>query len=649
MLELAGWSLRLGWPGPGGAVGVWGRKPLSRWGARVSRVTGARLVTVEDGFLRSVGPGVLGEAPLSLLIDPIGVHFDAAAPSRLEQILAEAPLDDPALLARAEAGIARLRAQGLSKYNASAPGGGPEPGYVLVIDQTAGDASIPGGMAGPESFRAMLAAARADHPGARIVVKSHPDVATGRRRGHFGPADLAPGEVLWTQPVNPWTLVEGAVAVYAVTSQLGLEAALAGKPVRLFGLPFYAGWGITEDTLTCPRRSRRLTPAQVFAGAWLLAPIYYDPWRDRLCDFETACEVLACLAAARRPAPGIEGEVYLGFHRWKRAQVLRYAPALPRPPVFETDVARGLARAAAERRQVWFWASKFPADSLGRAAAMGVRAGFVEDGFVRSVGLGAALIDAASLVFDTTGIYFDAQGPSGLEALIGGPPGDHVRARALAARIAAAGVTKYNTGAPARLDPPPGVRVVLVPGQVEDDASIRRGTGEIATNLGLLAAARAGNPDAWLVYKPHPDVEAGLRRGAVPPDRLAALADHVARGARADDLIARADEVWTMTSLMGFEALIRGKPVTCLGLPFYAGWGLTRDLGPVSPRRTARPPLEQLIWAALIGYPRYLDPVSRLPCPPELVVERLAAGVSSPGALPRRLLSRLQDRFVARR
>ena len=41
--------------------------------------------------------------------------------------------------------------------------------------------------------------------------------------------------------------------------------------------------------------------------------------------------------------------------------------------------------------------------------------------------------------------------------------------------------------------------------------------------------------------------------------------------------IQAADEVHTITSLSGFEALLRDKKVTCYGAPFYSGWGLTED------------------------------------------------------------------------
>ncbi|HJZ17667.1 MAG TPA: hypothetical protein VJ251_19865, partial [Stellaceae bacterium] len=73
----------------------------------------------------------------------------------------------------------------------------------------------------------------------------------------------------------------------------------------------------------------------------------------------------------------------------------------------------------------------------------------------------------------------------------------------------------------------------------------------------------------------------------------------------------------------GFEALLRGRRVVVYGRPFYAGWGLTSDLTGID--RGRRLTLEELVAGALILYPRYLDPVTRLPCKPELVIERLAS------------------------
>ncbi|MEL7153981.1 MAG: capsular polysaccharide biosynthesis protein, partial [Pseudomonadota bacterium] len=515
----------------------------------------------------------------------------------------------------------------------------PEPGYVLVIDQTRGDASIPGALADAESFKAMLEAARAENPSQRIVVKLHPDVIAGRKHGHFGSSDAAGDVELWPDQTNPWELIEGAHSVYTVSSQMGYEAILAGKPVRCFGAGFYSGWGLTEDEVSTPRRTATHTPETLFHACHLDCPIYFDPWHQRLCSFEDAVDILSVFLDHERQTQDSRSEVFGGVRLWKRRNLARFRPRLDRPPKFADDAPTAKAIAEQQNRRLWLWASHASEDDP-------TGTGYVEDGFLRSVGLGAKLTQAASLVFDRAGIYYDPSRPSDLERLIESAAkgaADEARAERLIAKIVSLGLSKYNTGLPLELDLPEGRRVILVPGQVEDDASILRGTGEVKTNFALLSAVREANPDAFLIYKPHPDVEAGLRTGKVPESDLEAMADLVVRNAAPAELIEHADEIWTMTSLMGFEALLRGKSVTCLGTPFYAGWGLTEDLGPSSPRRAARPSLAQLAWATLIAYPTYVDPVSGLPCTPELIVERLATGQSFPKATT---LSRMQSLFA---
>ena len=204
------------------------------------------------------------------------------------------------------------------------------------------------------------------------------------------------------------------------------------------------------------------------------------------------------------------------------------------------------------------------------------------------------------------------------------------------------GISKYNLSGD--LPDLPAGRRILVPGQVEDDASVQYGCGEIRTNLALLQETRRKNPDAVIIYKPHPDVEAGLRSGKI---EAGGLADVVAENADISALLPEMDEVWTLTSLTGFEALLRGIAVTCLGAPFYAGWGLTNDLGPVPRRRRARPALEGLVHAALIDYPRYRDPVSGLPCPVEVVVARLASGDALPRSPGLRGLAKVQGALAS--
>ena len=269
----------------------------------------------------------------------------------------------------------------------------------------------------------------------------------------------------------------------------------------------------------------------------------------------------------------------------------------------------------------------------------------VEDGFLRSQGLGADLIPPLSLVLDDLGIYYDPSRPSRLEHWISERVtlrGDqHGRAERLIQSLNTQGVTKYNLKGNAP-DLPEGHRI-LVPGQVEDDASIVKGAGDIRTNLELLRAVRDANPDAVVIYKPHPDVESGLRVGKADASDLA---DVVVERASAAAMLGAVDAVWTITSGMGFEALLRGLPVTTYGAPFYAGWGLTTDLGQVPERRQARPDLAGLVHATLIDYARYHDPVTGQACPVEVVVERLASGTLPHPGPGNRLLAKVQGVFA---
>ncbi len=642
ILDLAGFDIRVGKPGASDLIGVWGQSPTAPRGEAVAARTDTPVVRVEDAFLRSVRPGREGEPPLGLLIDEGGVHFDPATISDLERLLAGHPLDETGLLDRARAAIARLKRAHLSKYNAFDPAAPvPEPGYVLVIDQTAGDASVTASKADRNRFREMLYYARDEHPGARILIKTHPETAHGHRKGHFGAEDLDDRMTLYADAVSPWCLLDGAVAVYVVSSQLGFEAILAGHKPVVFGQPFYIGWGLTDDRMPLDRRQRRLTAPQLFAAAMILYPRWHDPYRDRPCEFEDAMSMLEAEVRAWREDH--RGWVGCGIRLWKRRPFQRVFGGA-RPVSYIDPPERAVAKAEATDRRLMVWAGK-TTPALDAAGAVRV-----EDGFLRSRGLGAELIPPLSLVTDDLGIYYDPTRESRLDRLIAEaedlPDDARTRAERLVRRLTSEGLSKYNLGG-ADLPPnlPPGRRI-LVPGQVEDDASIEKGaTGAVRTNRALLEAARAANPAAVILYKPHPDVEAGLRDGAVPD--AGDIADAVLDRTDPMAALAAVDEVWTITSLLGFEALLRDKRVTCLGAPFYAGWGLTEDRAPPVPHRAARPDLLGLVHAALIAYPRYFDPVTGRPCPVEVVVDRLAAGdLPRPGP-GNRLLSKLQGVFAS--
>jgi capsular polysaccharide export protein len=281
-------------------VAGWGRRPASRPAMALAESCGVPYVSFEDGFLRSVHPGG-GQRPFSLVMDRRGVHYDANSASDFEDCVEAAARDDsPATRSRAMAGMAGLRRLALSKYNHApllgerALGLKPRPaaGRVLVIDQTAGDGAVRYGMADERSFAAMLAAARKENPGAQIIVKSHPEAAAGAKRGYYQRL-IDDGVTIICSLVNPWPLIETADRVYAVTSLLGFEALMAGRPVACFGAAFYAGWGLTDDRAPIPRRRARPTLEQLFAAAYLRYARYACPDRIEPIVFEEAVELLA--------------------------------------------------------------------------------------------------------------------------------------------------------------------------------------------------------------------------------------------------------------------------------------------------------------------------------------------------------------------
>jgi capsular polysaccharide export protein len=335
----------------------------------------------------------------------------------------------------------------------------------------------------------------------------------------------------------------------------------------------------------------------------------------------------------------------LGFAFWKQQHVA--------PLLWNGSNDFRFFKSAAEvepEGPVAIWRAKASFDQLAILERAGMPLIEVEDGFLRSRGLGADCIPPLSITVDELGAYFDPSRPSELERILqDGKFSDELieRARELRHTIVEAGIAKYEQGG-IPLERPAGQRLhILVPGQVEDDRAVQTGGCGLTSNLELLKRVRAQAPDSYILYKPHPDVLAGHRRGAICDEMALKFADEIVGENSINSLLSMVDEVHVNTSLAGFEALLREKKVTTYGVPFYAGWGLTTDLGRVPSRRSAKRSLDELVAGTLLVYPRYLDPISGLPCPAEVVVARLAAGdASDPGLLVG--VRRLQGKVMRR-
>lgn len=600
------------------AVIGWGHKPSAKGARDYARRYDIPYLALEDGFLRSVRLGHQ-DPPLSLIVDDVGIYYDASGPSQLEQLLSETGerdvLADPALIARARHCRARINAAGLSKYNHTRGGlpqqlaeGGP---YVLLVDQTFNDASVNLGRAGVGTFQELLAAVVEENPGARFVVKAHPDAIAGTKSGYLSQTTLPDSVELVAKDVNPVALLQGATRVYTCTSQLGFEALLAGKPVVCFGAPFYAGWGLTDDRVPVPRRGVRRTVDELLAASLLCYPRYVHPVTGQLSEAEN---VIEHLSLQRRTTEANARDFYcVGFTPWKRPFVRRYLAAPGNRVHFVRSKDHAIRLGLGETRPgyppvIVRWVSRSSEDVVGWAHAKGIDVWNMEDGFLRSVSLGSDLTAPGSLVLDRLGIYYDPSAPSELEQILQDAEftseelqqADELRQLILRTKI-----SKYNTDSYETLDKPPADKeVIFVPGQVEDDASVLCG-GLVRTNEELLRRVREANPETYILYKPHPDVTSGNRKGKLIAS-CTGLYDALTTSAPIDECLLLADEVHTITSFVGFEALLRGLRVTTYGQPFYGGWGLTTDQAR-SVRRTRILSIEQLIAAVLIRYPRYYN------------------------------------------
>lgn len=389
-------------------------------------------------------------------------------------------------------------------------------------------------------------------------------------------------------PCHAHDLLVAAEQIYVVNSWAGLDARLRSLQVHVVGRPLYHD----QPSLTV------LLHTLLFERALLKHPEHDCP--------TTPEALLEWLALQRFHLDRFPRTLYaLGFSRWKLPVLKDYFQASQILRITEVETVADDACLVA-------WGSRSLEDYPGAEKldqSKGHQIIRLEDAFIRSVGLGAHLIRPISWVLDQKGLYYDARTPSALEDILQ----HHVfseseleRAAHLRQRLIKANITKYNVGSNVWCAPAEASHIVLVPGQVESDASIRFGAQTINRNLDLLKNVRAANPQSYIIYKPHPDVIAQLRAQGLGEGEAVHYCNELLTDAPMAELLDAVDEVHVMTSLAGFEGLLRGKKVVTYGQPFYASWGLTIDHAPL-PRRQRRLSLDELVAGTLLQYPAYVS------------------------------------------
>ncbi|MFV0482081.1 MAG: capsular polysaccharide biosynthesis protein [Campylobacteraceae bacterium] len=594
----------------------WGYKKTGQFAKLCYKCFGGNITLLEDGFVRSIGLGTTNSPSFSLVEDDIGIYYDATSSSKLENLLNTFDFNENQnLINDAKEAIDFIIKHNISKYNNSLHVKddyfeNSDKKRVLVIIQTKNDLSLKYGFGEEIPTLQMLQDAINENQDADIYVKLHPEAIYGKKNSDLLVKDIPKNCKIITENINPIELLKNMDKVYTKTSQMGFEALLLGKECICYGMPFYAGWGLTKDKLTCKRRERKLKVEELFAASYILYTRYHDPYENK---------PLTLIKTLNRIVEIQEKKLYknaffFGFSRWKHDFMKpffkdeKFEKFIFINPIFKKNYFKKAIKLGLNSDSlVYIWGRKKFEEIENFAIKNSININYVEDGFIRSVKLGSDLTRPYSLVVDDIGIYFDATRESGLENILNSQSFNEKmleEAKKIREFLLVNQISKYNIFKN-KLDIsiPKDKNIILVVGQVEDDASIVYG-GFGMTNQKLVEMARVENPNSFIIYKAHPDVVTGNRLGKVQD--LDKFVDLVVNEVEITDILNQVDEVHTITSLVGFEAILREKKVVTYGMPFYAGWGLSTDKLTCK-RRVRKLGLLELIYATLVIYPRYIN------------------------------------------
>ncbi|MAM58325.1 MAG: hypothetical protein CMN25_13395 [Salinicola sp.] len=268
------------------------------------------------------------------------------------------------------------------------------------------------------------------------------------------------------------------------------------------------------------------------------------------------------------------------------------------------------------------------ASSLGKSILI------IEDGFIRSMDIGLSGEPTLSIILDDRTSYYNAEKPSRLELLLNNDTEIDAEKIANCKKI----INKIVTGRISKYNHAPDVPItigtrnkkkILLVDQRYGDQSVTSGlAGQHAFDQ-MLAEAMEDNPDADIIIKQHPDAIKGGKKSYYNNDKLAFskhmpnifLVDYDINPHALFDIV---DDVYVVTSGMGFEALMAGKKVFCYGAPFYSGWGVTTDKIKVE-RRAKKRSVEDIFYYSYVYLSRYYSKEKKAPCSLETLVDEFVA------------------------
>ena len=581
----------------------WGMKRSGKF--LRNNIKNKKIVFIEDGFIHSYGIKKK-KIPLSICYDNNGIYYDYSSKNDLKKFIKEKLSKKN--ISRATNIINLWKKYSISKYNFPSFVEPPSYPYILLIDQTFGDLSLDFGHANENSFKRMFEFAVNNWPQHKIVIKTHPDVINYKKKGCIEISNYINDKTIVLGDIGQVNkLIEFSSAVCVVTSQVGFEALIYGKEVHVFGKPFYSGIGLTIDhNINNKKVDFHISLEQLVFSSLVKYQICIDPRTKKKCEIE---EIMQYIHYSREVSKFFPKNLdAINLTPWKARQINRFVyPVTGKRLKF-------FKRFKSRMKNIIVWGKNKRIENYISKVDDFIS---VEDGFIRSVGLGGDLYPPLSLLFDKKGIHYDASRVSDLEDQLQNSNVNYnemMRARSIVDLIINLKISKYNLRLTKEINLPKNItnkEIIGVLGQVETDNSIIYGVPDNTipkTNFALVEQVRKDYPDSYIIYKPHPDTESGLRAKGTKDNSINLNADLIAYKTSLEDLFNKVDKIAVFTSLGGFEALIRGISVVTYGFPFYAGWGLTKDYLEHhiwAKRRTRKLTIEELTFITLIKYPFY--------------------------------------------
>jgi capsule polysaccharide export protein KpsC/LpsZ len=253
---------------------IWGYE-IGHWALLVSKIFNIKISRVEDGYLRSFYLGKEHNQANSLVIDNESLHFDKNGKSIIHELISE-EIDEKITNQHAEYFIKFCKNNFITKYSAinkthlktieQINNLFPAANFIGVVGQKPNDKSMIYGNPKSYSNFSIFYKALKENKDSIIIFKQHPDVVDNSltdilvklfcifsKRTFF----------IKDKFLSPIYFINRSNVIYTISSTIGFEALIHDKKTVVFGTPFYAGYGLTEDRVKIERKKKLITKEQL--------------------------------------------------------------------------------------------------------------------------------------------------------------------------------------------------------------------------------------------------------------------------------------------------------------------------------------------------------------------------------------------------